>query len=82
MQVDKILTGHDHTITSLSWSQQDSSHLASTSADGTLIIWDIEKEKPTAKKSLGALPLIVEFSPLEDDLVSIVLETGKTSFSH
>jgi len=82
MQVERILTGHEQTITSISWSQQDPSHLASVGADGSLLVWDIDKEKIIAKRKLPAFPLICEFSPLEDDLIATIVDTGAIELYH
>ena len=76
MQVEKIMAGHEHNIISISWSLQDPSRLASCSSDGWLLIWDVEKEKVVSKRNLNAVPLHIEFSPHEEDIVGIVMDTG------
>ena len=76
MQVEKIMVGHEHPIIALSWNPKDPNILASCSSDGVLLIWDVEKEKVIAKKIIGAQPIQIEFSSLEENLIAIVTEAS------
>lgn len=76
MQVEKIMASHEHTIVAISWSIQDPSHLASCASDGWLFIWDVDKERVIAKKNLNSCPLQMEYAPLEEELIALVMDTG------
>lgn len=80
-QVEKIIACHEHTITSITWSTQNSNHLASSGTDGWVYVWDIEKEKAIAKIFVQSLPLQIEFNPFDDDSIAVLLDNGnQTSY--
>ncbi|XP_012945973.1 WD repeat-containing protein 17, partial [Aplysia californica] len=44
-----IMSEHKKTITSICWCPEKPNHLASSSADGLVIVWDITTQRPVAK---------------------------------
>ena len=76
LQVDKIIATHETTITSVSWSPQNSQRFASVGLDGVLYIWDIEKETTEAKLFVGGIPLQCEFSYYDNEILIILLTNG------
>jgi len=56
------LSGHTQNVTSLAWAG-DGSHLASTSRDGTIRIWNPDIGQPTQIVQVGNPVYSVDFSP-------------------
>jgi WD repeat-containing protein 17 len=70
-----VLTGHERTITGLSWSKQAPSSFVTSAGDSRLILWDAELGKKVMSASVGTNPLVVEFCPQSRSLVAFGLES-------
>lgn len=77
-----MLVAHDQHFISIVANVSDPRYLASVSADGTIILWDVDNERIENKTMVtGGLPILVEFIPSETHSLLILMENGMRSVS-
>eukprot|EP00753_Platysulcus_tardus_P016802 PLAT6049.1.p1 GENE.PLAT6049.1~~PLAT6049.1.p1 ORF type:complete len:1230 (-),score=555.27 PLAT6049.1:33-3722(-) len=75
-RLEKLIAGHDRTITGLSWCPGDAKLLATTSMDGRLVVWDVDKEEMLFEHAMPALPTGLAWSPTNDAHIAVTLDNG------
>ncbi len=76
-KVERVIPSAEQVITAISASPQNPYRLACAYADGTVILWDIEKEKAEMKFTIpSSTPIVVEFCPFDKEGLLSVSENG------
>ena len=74
-----VLTGHQRTITCLSWSQKDPQRFATSGADGKLVLWNAAEGRKEETTSLPSNAFVVEFSPRSATRLAVACEDKTVS---
>ncbi|KAA0157211.1 hypothetical protein FNF29_00563 [Cafeteria roenbergensis] len=72
--LSSVLTGHQRTITGLSWSVANPRFFATSGADLKLVMWDAHLGQQVLSRTLTSNAFVVEFSPLAPHLVAFACE--------
>ncbi len=72
--LSSVLTGHQRTITGLSWSVANPRFFATSGADLKLVMWDAHLGQQVLSRMLTSNAFVVEFSPLAPHLVAFACE--------
>lgn len=73
----KGLIGHEHAVMDLDFSP-DGKRLATVSFDMTMIVWDVARGEPLARRSLEGVPSYVQFAPDGDHVLTMTGAAGQT----
>lgn len=76
-KVERVIPSEECVITAISANPQSPFRFACGYADGTVIIWDIEKEKAELRfKIPKGAPIAVEFCPFDKEPLLFISDNG------
>eukprot|EP00743_Colponemidia_sp_Colp-15_P006499 GILK01006998.1.p1 GENE.GILK01006998.1~~GILK01006998.1.p1 ORF type:complete len:1239 (+),score=161.70 GILK01006998.1:69-3785(+) len=74
--VEKVIAGHERTITGLTWSPHQPNFVCSCSADFKLSVWDLENETEFSSFMTAVAPLQIHWSFHDADMLAVAMENG------
>jgi WD40 repeat protein len=79
-QLRHILSGYSLPITCMDWSSGNPSHIVCSSMDGTVTVWDVEKEVSVHTLTLDSPALHVQWCRGDPEMIAIASEDGIVRF--
>ncbi len=74
--IEKIIATHESNIICLIWNPSNPKYIATASNDCNFYIWDILQEKAKVLVTLPSPPIMMQWNPVEEDFVLLLLESG------
>lgn len=79
MKIDRIITEHKDTITSVAWNHFNPQQLVSAACDGEIFVWDLSSDKPIVSFTTKNIVIQCLFNPFDGNQFACLLDNGTTN---